>query len=1048
MTPPPPAGASLLASPTPTEASLLAPPAPSGGAWGDASPQTPAKKTLRRMVRRVLVSVVAVVDTAGLAVVDTAGLAVVDTAGLTARRDARRGCRQARRVEGNGDRRPFPMSKSHDPRDECMAGVWGEASPQAPPEARWTVGRSRGASQPWAGGARERLSEEVGGARSEAQPWVGRGGRPRLPRRRAPTPAAGGGLVSHGRGSEGLLYLISLLLPLLFFAPYLGGHIVPFGVDIVLLNYPLLTLVAHALRAGYPVLWNPFSGGGYPLAPFGALPFYPSTWLLALLPVTAAISWTYALDLAIGGLGAYALAARLGVRPAARLVPAIAYPFSGFILAHVLAGHFLEVGLMAWFPVALAALHWALDAASGRTALRRGVLCGGAFGMLVLANGVSWLIFVGYPLILVALVLSLCVIRAAGRRGTGIAPAALRCALALAAAGIAGLLISAVVLLPLQSLVGETLRGSGPMAFPRLTRTAEPLTGLVLAVAPGLFGSDVTGTYWFPNSDAYFQEVYTYLGLPVLALALAGVVAGRRRADIRLYAVLAALALALALGAQTPLYHLLYHLGPGFDVARTPARWMLVVTLAVAVLAGAGADALLGSVRREAGGGRRERSHGLRAKANSRPSPLAPRLSPLAPLAALALLLLLGLLGVAVAAALPLDHARAGAAALRGATLGPALARLLVVAAATALVVLAVPQLPRPTGAALLAVLVTADLWSANAPLIHPLDPAPYYRNAAVTLVQGREGAGRVWSLDRAVPLRLGMLDRRTLDIEDFAPLTLSGYYLFTHPTKTLGQIDTGMARADDIAPYNSRIAAVLGVSTVLSRRPLSDPSLSPLGVVRVPYYGVLRGDWSHPGARPGPAYAYSVTARLPFALPLYATRAIQPGQARAAVFAPGFDPRRVALLDGAHTETAVSNPLLDAWRRFLRPPAGQPAQVGPDVTRLGGAENGVTLRVTMRRTGVLLLDQVYDKDWTATVRDETPGKPGAYAVALRRADGLLTALPLAAGTHTVTLVYAPPSYLLGAILSLLGSLLVLGAALTGARRRGTPTRGAPPAGG
>jgi len=854
-----------------------------------------------------------------------------------------------------------------------------------------------------AGGARSEA--QAGGARSEAQ--------------------AGGGVVSHGRGSEGLLYLIPLLLPLLFFAPYLGGHIVPFGVDIVLLNYPLLTLVAHALRAGYPVLWNPFSGGGYPLAPFGALPFYPSTWLLALLPVAAAMDWTYALDLAIGGLGAYALAARLGIRPAARLVPAIAYPFSGFILAHVLAGHFLEVGLMSWFPVALAALHWALDASSGRMALRRGVLCGGAFGMLVLANGVSWLIFVGYPLILVSLALSLRVIRAAGRRGEGIAPAALRCALALATAGLVALLISAVVLLPLQSLVGETLRGSGPMSFPRLTRTSEPLAGLVLAVAPGLFGSDVTGTYWFPNSDAYFQEVYTYLGLPVLALALAGVVAGRRRADIRLYAVLAALALALALGAQTPLYNVLYHLGPGFDVARTPARWMLVVTLAVAVLAGAGADALLSIGRKSEVGSRKSAVHFRLPTSDF-------RLSPLTPLAALAVLLLLGLLGVAVAAALPLDHARAGAAALRGATLGPALARLLVVAAAAALVVLAVPHLPRPAGAALLVVLVIADLWSANAPLIHPLDPAPYYRNAAVTLVQGREGTGRVWSLDRAVPLRLGMLDRRTLDIEDFAPLTLSDYYLFTHPTKTLGQIDTGMARADDIAPYNSRIADVLGVSTVLSRRPLSDPSLSPLGVVRVPYYGVLRGDWSHPGARPGPAYAYGVTSRLPFALPLYATRAMQAGQARAAVFAPGFDPRRVALLDGVRTGGSASNPLLDAWRRFLRPPIGQPTQAGPGVTQLGGAENSVVLRVTMRRAGVLLLDQIYDKDWTATVRDETRGKPGAYAVALRRADDLLAALPLAAGTHTVTLVYAPPSYLYGALLALLGYALVLGAGLVG----------------
>jgi len=48
----------------------------------------------------------------------------------------------------------------------CLAGVWGEASPQAPPEARWAVGRSRGASQPWAGGRDE--SEERAGGKEKA----------------------------------------------------------------------------------------------------------------------------------------------------------------------------------------------------------------------------------------------------------------------------------------------------------------------------------------------------------------------------------------------------------------------------------------------------------------------------------------------------------------------------------------------------------------------------------------------------------------------------------------------------------------------------------------------------------------------------------------------------------------------------------------------------------------------------------------------------------------------------------------------------------------
>jgi len=827
-------------------------------------------------------------------------------------------------------------------------------------------------------------------------------------------------------------WLLPVLLPFIFFLPYLGGRVVPFGVDIVLLNYPLLSLVAHALRAGAPLLWNPYSGGGYPLAPFSALPFYAPTWLLMVLPVAAAMSWTYALDLAIGGLGAYALAARLGVRPAARLVPAVAYPFSGFILAHVLAGHFLEVGLMSWFPVALAALHRALDATSQGEALRRGALCGGALAMLVLANGVSWLIFVGYPVALVALALSLRALHVARRQGTA-GPTVARCALALAAAGAVALLMSAAVLLPLQSLVGETLRGSGPMSFPRLTRTSEPLAGLVLAVAPGIFGSDVAGTYWFPNGDAYFQEVYTYIGLPVLALALAGAVAGRRRGLVRLYAALAVLGLLLALGAQTPLYGLLYHLAPGFDVARTPARWMLVVTLAVAMLAGRGADVLLGSAIR-----RRAAPRPGRHPIDHRPSTIDYPLRPPALLAALAALLLLGLLGAAVAATLPLDHARA---ALRGVTLGPALARLLVVALATALAILTVAQLPRPAGAALLIVLVVADLWSANRPLVHPLDPAPYYRNAAVELTRTRGGAGRMWSLDRAAPLRLGMIDRRTLDIEDFAPLTLSSYYLFTHPGAKLGQIDTGMARADDIAPYNGRIAALLGVSIVLSRRPLHDPGLTLLGVVRAPYYGLLKGDWSHPEAHPGPAYAYRVTARLPFALPLYTMRVAPSAGVRAAVFAPHFDPLREALLDDAPGSAPASNPLLEAWRLGLRPPASRPMVVGPGVVQLGRSENGVALRTTMRRTGVLLLDQVYDKDWTATVEDEaTDGRPlrgtQVYTVSLRRADGLLTALPLTTGTHRVTLVYAPPSYPLGALLSLLGYAVVMAATLAGLRER------------
>ncbi|HMN27324.1 MAG TPA: YfhO family protein, partial [Caldilineaceae bacterium] len=50
------------------------------------------------------------------------------------------------------------------------------------------------------------------------------------------------------------------------------------------------------------------------------------------------------------------------------------------------------------------------------------------------------------------------------------------------------------------------------------------------------------------------------------------------------------LGLLLALGRWNPLYFVLYTLVPGFDLFRTPARWMLLYTVGMAVLAGLGME--------------------------------------------------------------------------------------------------------------------------------------------------------------------------------------------------------------------------------------------------------------------------------------------------------------------------------------------------------------------------------------------------------------------------------------------------------------------------
>ncbi len=143
--PPRRAGSSLLAPPTRAGSSLLAPPAPSGGAWGDASPQTPAIQTVRRMMERVLVSVVALLDTAGVT--------------------ARCGAWDCEDCEDCGDCEEFPISKCRDSRDVRLAGVWGEASPQAPPEG---AGGAREGSSMGAGEEAQVPPEGAEGAREDA----------------------------------------------------------------------------------------------------------------------------------------------------------------------------------------------------------------------------------------------------------------------------------------------------------------------------------------------------------------------------------------------------------------------------------------------------------------------------------------------------------------------------------------------------------------------------------------------------------------------------------------------------------------------------------------------------------------------------------------------------------------------------------------------------------------------------------------------------------------------------------------------------------------
>ena len=354
--------------------------------------------------------------------------------------------------------------------------------------------------------------------------------------------------------------------------------------DATMAGLPFRAVLAAALRGHASFLWCPGIYGGFPIH---ALPeagfFYPPHWLLGLAfqPATAAQVSLF-LHLGFAGLGMILLAGAEGVgfaRGFAALYGALAFAGGGFVLAHL--KHLSMVESAAFLP-------WLVLGVVGldrRCAPLR---------MVVVAIAVAGMGLAGHPQLLaigllVALVLGLA---AAGRRqavesSSPPAPARRRRLVLLLAAVVIGLLTAAVGLLPAAALArnSERARQRGAELAEQIPLRPANLLTAFHARAVGMAGD---GTYVAPGLH---WEDYSYQGLLTWPLAIAALALGPRRGRWR-WAILAAVAMVLALGARGFLYPVVARVVPGLAWFRFPARFLVVTELAVALLAGAGLEAM------------------------------------------------------------------------------------------------------------------------------------------------------------------------------------------------------------------------------------------------------------------------------------------------------------------------------------------------------------------------------------------------------------------------------------------------------------------------
>ncbi len=474
-----------------------------------------------------------------------------------------------------------------------------------------------------------------------------------------------------------------------------------------------------------------------------------------------------------------------------------------------------------------------------------------------------------------------------------------------------------------------------------------------------------------------------YLGVPVVGLALLGTWIRR---DLRVLALLGGIALVLALGRYGGLYELFYHVVPLWSAFRFPEKFMGVVSFAAAMLAGAGLDAL------------RERNN------------------PLVPWLAMAMLCTTAgfVLQTEAAAGWTAAHFGASPGLAHDATSSTARALHYSGAATLCVWLLAygmrLQALRETVALPLLILLVVLDLGRANLGAYHtgPSEAATFVP-PLVEAVKAQEGTlapGRfrlvstfehvlVWPEDLLQPLGFhgaGSVERRqALDLEYNATFHLESVmpYLAGYSTQLAETLNQRMAFA---------AAARFNVVYYVGRRyRLKGPRLAPMLVAQLPPYDLALF------RNPVPAKPRAYLSWRP-------ERAEKPVEPAALFARPDFLSGDVDVIETS--DRTLPGPATGGHARIER--------YAPEEVRVS---------VETPQPAVLLLLDSFVKGWLATLES-------GVELPIMRANVLVRAVVVPAGTHVVTFSYPTPLLVAGAGASSAGLLICAGLVIQA--RRGT----------
>ncbi|CAN5881087.1 hypothetical protein BH18ACI4_BH18ACI4_07900 [soil metagenome] len=378
-------------------------------------------------------------------------------------------------------------------------------------------------------------------------------------------------------------YLAALAVslgPVIYFLPAVINNRVLCPHDGLIQNVPLRVSAANIFRAGYLPLWNPYYFSGIPLlASSQAGVLFPLNWYYLLFSPAVATNLMVISTYMVAALGAYLYSRRTGASIAGAVVTSIVWQCCGFLVGQL--SHINIVQTAAMLPWVL----WAVEGYARAGSRARGAL---------LALLVALQAFVGhqqtfaYSMMLVtayAVVMALADIAGSAR---GQSRRRYLSSLAYAAAGV---FLAAVQIVPTYELLRNSERFEATYEF--LTSFSMPRRFLSAFFAPYVIGGGDGRLFRAPYfGEPFYTEFIGYVGLLAIMLALAAVLV-KPDTRTKFWTCTALVCVVLAFGARAPLqlYWLVYYL-PVLSLFRVPARHLMEVDFAIAVLSGRGITVL------------------------------------------------------------------------------------------------------------------------------------------------------------------------------------------------------------------------------------------------------------------------------------------------------------------------------------------------------------------------------------------------------------------------------------------------------------------------